>query len=411
MENKVYTIEDCLESLAGLRKNCNFTLDSSDKSFLKSIANQTRKGISLTDRQYAAVMEKILGYRQQFDDQEFINFDTAIQNLRKPLRSIDRSRWIKIVNKDGINYLAIRFVFSKSLITLIENLRNVDRDAVYDRENKTHYFTLSEKNIFNIVSALDDKSFEIDSEVKEKYNKLLEMKEHKSRYIPGIYKFKLENLNKRAIDYIITDAGEPNKNNLSLFKDRSRLYGIDYFDEKDLDESLRQLTDLSQKIVRRKQKQVLIDAGEYNFDKITESILELSRFPLLVILNSSTDYDSLVTSYNSFKNVIPRDSFSVLYRKENKSKDDIRFNQYIAENKLNTDLDSNPKVVYINNDKLPKTLLKTNWKPLAAIYLNSTSLLRVSKIASYTNELDFVIHYSMNKSEYMGFELKQVDII
>ena len=95
MDNINYTIEDSLEYLVGLRKNVSFQLDSSDVSFLQSIARQTFKGTALTDRQCNVVKEKLLKYKDQFLKEDY-NIDYALDYLRMPLREIDRSKYVTI---------------------------------------------------------------------------------------------------------------------------------------------------------------------------------------------------------------------------------------------------------------------------------------------------------------------------
>jgi hypothetical protein len=293
-------------------------------------------------------------------------------------------------------------------LIIIEAIRSTDKDAIYDKENKIHYFTLSEKNIFNVINALQDKNFDIDSELQEKYEKIKIMNDNKRKYVPGVYGFKLENLNKTATDYIISDVGTPNNSNLALFKDRQRLYGLHHFDQAELDTSINQLTPLSQKIVRRTQKNILINTETFNFDRLAESLIELYRFPLLIILNEKTDFDELVTTFKSFRNILSNDDYCVLYRKDNADIQDKQFNEYIQHNNLNNKLDNSPKVVYTTKNKFPKTLLKTNWKPKAAVMFGSDGYMTNSKMQSYLNELDLVIHFDSESSPFMRGRIEKI---
>lgn len=416
MKNVANTIEDLLEILAGLQGQSKMQIESSDHNLLYSLARQTFKGTGLTDRQHELSKEKLSKYADQFTALDY-NFDFALDSLRIPLRQIDRSRWMKIVEHPGNtvyesyktnHWIAVRFIFNKKLISLIEAIRSTDNDAVYDKENKIHYFTLSEKNIFNVINALKDKNFEIDPELQEKYEKIKIMNDNKRKYVPGVYNFNLENLNQKAIDYIISDIGNPNNYNLALYKDRYRLYGLHYFDQDNLDDSISQLTTLSQKIVRRTQRTVLVNTETFNFDRLAESLIELDRFPVLIILNEKTDFDELVTTYKSFKNILSEDDFCVLYRKDNADTSDKQFNEYIQTNKLNNKLDHYPKVVYTTKNKFPKTLLKTNWKPKAAVMFGSDGYLTNTKMNSYLNELDLVIHFDTDASPYMRGRIEKI---
>jgi len=416
MINVANTIEDLLEITAGLKEQAKIQIESSDYNLLYSLARQTFKGTGLTDRQHELSKEKLAKYADQFTALDY-NFVVALNSLRLPLRQIDRTRWIKIVDHPGNtvyesyktnHWIAIRFIFNKKLISLIEAIRSSDKDAVYDKENKIHYFTLSEKNIFNVINALQDKNFEIDPLLQEKYQKIKLMHDNTKNYVPGVYGFKLKNLNQKAIDHIVSDIGIPTSDNLSLFKDRQKVYGLHYFDQDDLNLSARKLTILSQKIIQRSQNNVLVNKEIFNFNTLTESLIELDRFPLLVMMNEKTDFDELIMTHNSFKNVLDKGDFSVLYRKDNTDPCNKQFNEYIQDNKLNNKLDNNPKIVYITKDKFPKTLLKTNWKPRAVIMIGSDRFFSNTKMTVYTSEFDLIIHYDSNPSPYMNGRIEKL---
>lgn len=414
MKTVVNSIEDLLETIVGLKDSQPIQIDSSDHNLLHSLGRQVVKGIGLTDRQYDLSKEKIQKYKDQLIDYDV---DTAIEKLRIPLRQLDRSRWIKIVDYPGKavyesskthHWIAVRFIFNKKLISLIEAIRSTDRDAIYDKENKIHYFALSEKNIFNILNALKDKNFDIDPELQEKYETIKNMNDNKKDYIPGVYGFKLKNLNEKSIDYIISDIGNPDRENLALLKDRHRMYGLNHFDQEDLDFSISQLTTLSQKIVKRNKNKVLVDSGVFTFDRVAESLLELDRFPLLIILNEKSDLDELVITYKSFQNILNDDDICVLYRKDNTDDQNKQFNQYIKNNNLNNKIDTNPKIVYTTKDKFSKTLLKTNWKPKAVFMFGSEGLFSNSKMNLYLNEFDLVMHYDNDSSPYLKGKIEKL---
>tara|TARA_B110000858_G_C17745025_1_gene446876 strand:- start:68 stop:1279 length:1212 start_codon:yes stop_codon:yes gene_type:complete len=398
----MFTIEDYIEILAGIQESHKFDIDRSDYSLVTSLAKQTFKGTGLTDRQYDLTKLKLLEYKEQFESNGMSNIEHNLDNLRIPIRSIDRSRWVRIVEIKDKDYIAVRFTFNKKLISALECINSIENKSLYN--DKVRYYLLTELNLYKVINALQDKNFEIQLELTEKYKVLEEMNNNRKSYIPGIYSFKLENLHNNAVDYIISSIGEPTTDNLALYKDRSRLFGIEHFDEEDLNFSINKLTTLSQKIVRRSQKDVMINSDVYNFDTVAESLLELNRYPLLVCLNDATDYDNLQTVYHSFRNIFSDDSFCTLYRKNNTSADNIAFNQYIKDNNLNNTLDFRSKVVYTSINKMSKTILKSNWKPQAAILMGS---IRSPKIDAYLSEIDLVIHYDTDISPFTRYRQDQ----
>ena len=159
-------------------------------------------------------------------------------------------------------------------------------------------------------------------------------------------------------------------------------------------------TSLSQKIIRRNNAKVLIDPTEYPFDRLAESLLELSRYPILVVLNDKDDFDNLTKVYQSFRNIFDSESFCTLYRKDNNSADNTAFNQYVREHNLNNSLALSSKIVYTNINKMSKVLLQSEWKPQCALFMGS---MRSNAIDPYIDELDLVIHYDVDSSQFTRF--------
>lgn len=406
----IHSIEDCLEVLTGLQKhNLEFQINSSEETIFNSIARQVFKGTALTDRQYNLMKEKLSNYSTQFEAQGVIGFERALNRLRNPIREIDRSRWIKIVDHPGNNvyqssdeglWIAVKFIFSKKLIQKFEPIKKEIKNHFYDSDKKIHYFKLNEHSVYQIVSAVQNSDFEIEPALNQYYEKLVEMKNNKETYIPGIYNYKLKNLNKKSIDYMINTIGEPCKDNLALYKDRQQQLGLHYFDEDALEQSISQLTVLASKIVKRTKKSVQIKPSEYNFNNLAESILELERFPLLVVLTETSALEELHTVHNSLKGFISDTECSVMFRLDNEK--NYNFNNYIKTHNLNSSVDENTKVVYISNSKIPKPLVKSNWKSNTVLLMSSIKSMISSD--AYINESDLIIHYDDNMSQYLRFQ-------
>ena len=410
---KLITIEDCIEALAGTHEHivCSKEIEFSDKGLIYSLARQTVRGTAYTDRQRELAISKATHYKSILEEVD-IDVTTSVTQLRMPLRSIDRSRWIKLKNQmqslipfnnPDEQYIAVRFSFQKNLISALENINS--KPIHYDKINKTHYFEYNERTLHNVVSALTNKGFEIQPELQERYEILEMMNNNKKNYVPGIYSLKLKNLHAKAIDYAISTIGSPDVDNLAMYKDRDQLLGITHFDEDDLNNSIRKLTTLSQKIVKRKSSNILINSDEHVFDRVAESILELNRYPLLVVLNDETELENLQKVHQSFRNIFSNDDFCSLYRKENISPGNTEFNEYIKQNKLNNSLAIKSKVVYTSINKMSKVMLKSEWRPQAAILMGSR---RSTKVDQFLQELDLVIHYDTDVSPFRKFSSLQV---
>ena len=104
------------------------------------------------------------------------------------------------------------------------------------------------------------------------------------------------------------------------------------------------------------------------------------------------EIDGLINTHQSFKNIIFDENISVLFRLDNDDDDGYNFNAYVKKNNLNSPLDKDTKIVYINNNKLPKPLIASNWLPeVTILYGNSRTS---TNVQLYINSCDLVIHYT-----------------
>lgn len=402
----MFTVEDYIEFLTGFKGSADIKLDKSDYALMFSFAKQIARSIPFTDKQCELAKTKITYYKDELIKNDYEVND--LTQLRMPLRSIDRSRWVRIVEKindpkltieDNGPWIALRFIFQKKLIGGIERIQSSLDEKIYDKEKKIHYFSLNENSVYEILSSFNEQNnFEVDQQLTDYYEKILKMKNDKEQYVPGIYNFKLKNLSLKGVEYAVSTIGEPDINNLCYYYDQRERLGLEHFDEEDIYQSVKSLTPLTKKIVNRKQDNILVNKKEYTRENLVESVLELYRFPLLIILNDETCHDELLQFYKAFNGIIPDESCSVLFRLDNTGEGKY-FNQAVKQYNLNNPVDNNTKIVYINN-KLPKPLLKTSWAPISAITNYSGKTYGSDKLEAYLNDIDLVIHYDDDVSPW-----------
>lgn len=403
---KLETIEDYLECLCGfvLDDKFKFSIDKSDYNLVTSLGRQSFKGLAFTDRQYNLLKEKLFSYKEQFENNNIDGLEESFNNLRLPLREIDRRKTIEIIKEDDSLFIKVKFPFNKKLIDLIEILRQIP-GARYNKETKVHVIPYNEQLFFKVFDYVKDRNFTFDERLEKLYKDLLEMKNNKENHVPGVYGFKLKNLNEKAFEYAISSIGEPNEKNLPIYADRKEQIGLHHFDEEDLTLSLDKLTTLSKLIVKRNKTNVLINSNKFSLEDIAGSILELHRFPILVILNEDP-LDGMLKVHKLFEGIFANDSFSVMFRLDNKDEYAKSFNQAVKEYNLNNKLDINSKVVYINNDKLPKTILTTEFKPQSVLLINSKRV--HSKFEAYLNNFDLIMHYDTDASPFVSKDIEKL---
>lgn len=374
MKNDANTIEDLLEILAGFKDQAKLQIETTDATIMHSIARQVLKGTALTDRQFALMQEKLQTYRDQFVALEY-DFDRAVDTLRQPLRHIDRSKYIKVVKTneafsnvpyepqmENWSWIKVRFPFSKSLIMKINNISRLEGYG-HSKGSHEHHFLLNDYNILKVLDQFIESKFEIDEQLLERYKIIKKISNKPENYIPGIYNTEIKNVDKNIISEMESVIGPLTEDTLINYIDRHRQFGI-----QKITHDIKN-TYLLTEVATRKECAYVSNPEVQKLDKILDVIVELDRFPLLVCINDVDPESQLAEFYNYFKNFIPSEQQSVLFRTDNFKNPE--FNQFVKQNKLNNWVDNTSKIVYINTNKLPKVLLKSTFKPITAITIGS----------------------------------------
>ena len=370
----IVNIEDCLEYLAGLRESpVEFTIEKTDHTIMTSIARQTFRGVALTVRQSELMYEKLQSYRDQFDNLDW-DFDYAVNQLRQPLRHIDRSKYIKIVDND----IVIRFPFRKTEIMLVQEVVNQAGDGYHHQKGShQHSFAFTESNILNIVDRFKNKQFVIDQELLDLHHDIKLIHNNPQDYLSGISNMELINIHPTLQPIINDELGDLTSETMTQFIDRRFRYGFNHI-ELPTDKST-----LVNQIVCRTDKTFQSKPSMHSLHNMLDALWKLNRFPLLVILDKEPE-NELHEIANHFRDILNPEEQSVLFRLADK---DAGFNQLIKDRKLNNWVDKSTKVVYISKNKLPKLFVNSEWKPSAAFSFTSSMDRYVNDYVSFNCDL------------------------
>ena len=349
------TIEDCLELLAGFRKESdNFSLMKEDYTIMHSIARQVFKGTALTDRQLALMQTKLLAYKDQFDNADI---PLEINKLRHPLRKINRDKYVKLDN----DKIKVRFPFKKSDIMLINEISHKSKGYTHQKGSHEHFFDYTELNVKNILDRFASKSFKIDKELFEVYHEIKHMEAQKENYVPGIFNMQLKNINASAKKLMELDIGKLNDDTFIKYVDRKFKYGLAHVD-------LREPKNITESIAFRKSIVYESKPSTERLEDLLGSLWQLDRFPLLVILDKEYAEKQLHDMLTYYRDILNVDQQSVLFRLDDKN---AGFNHLVKDRKVNNWVDKSTKIVYISKDKLPKLLINCECKPTVALCFNS----------------------------------------
>lgn len=378
------TIEDILDFVVN---SDTIELMPSDKGILTSIDRQLKRGSALTDRQHALIKTKLVSYKN-FVNTNFVDFDTALDILKYPLRSVDRSKTVTVEN----GHIMVKFPFSKKTIVLLDDvIEKCRRFYSHAKGTNVHQFKLNEITVEMIVDAFYNKNFFIDEEIMDHYKKVKEAKMNPNVIVPGVYNNELKNFRQPALDFIKGEIGEISPENLIKLYDRRRRYGIAHIVCEDPG-------DLIGNIAFRDDTEIAIDPAKYSLNDIVYAVMELDRFPLLVLVDDDKTLDNVATVYNAFKGIVPNDKQTVLFRVDTNG--DYNLNNFVHDQKLNNWLDKNTQIVYINKNKLPKLLLRSEWKPMATLALSSYRC--NTNVLTYVKDVCDLIMYNDKDMSIIG---------
>ena len=403
-------IEDILHILVD-----SIGISGADAPILASISRQCKKGIAMTDRQYQLVTNKLNNHKDLLARHN-VEFNNNAPRL--PLREIDRSKYISLVKtedvypntpyemyKQNYNWIKVRFPFSKQDIHKIEQVvhnvssRNRRKDYVHSKGSHEHFFLYNSYTVYILVKEFYNRNFVIDKNLVDVFQQVQIILDNKSNIIPCFADNQFKNVHESAMELI---DNEIDKENTILLKDRGFRYG--YFVPEYKNNNT--LNDL---IVSRESREVLVDPKKYNINELVRAIYELNRFPLLVTVDQENCFNQLLEMHKAFKYIIEDTQQSVLFRVDNDDKENSDLNDYIKHNNLNNWVDKNTKIVYIKKNKLPKALLTSDFKPVAA--LGKTTMRNNAQVDVYINFNCDLILYHDNQENLFGKYSKKYGLL
>jgi len=355
-------------------------IETPARSILESICQQTQKDIALTDRQYALVVEKLKPFESELDGVLIEHIPT-----RMPLRSIDRQKYIKIVDhqeasgneyiskylsesfKQNWKWIKVRFPFAKKDIVKIQSLNISSKEYIHHRGSHEHFYKLTPINAFKVVEALKLRNFEVDNALIEYVSKVKDILTAELKYNSSF-----ENVIKRM------DASEQEYiHSLTPLQqaDRSIRYGYSI--------NKGDVFNLTEMIAYRTDAAVPADPEIWSINDIANSINTLGRFPLIITVDEDECYHQLVEIHQAFVPYVDDSLQSVMFRADSNDIKNTEMNAYVKNQKLNNWVDNNTKIVYIKKNKLPKPLLSSSFLPICC--LSKSSIRPHNNVKSYVD--------------------------
>ena len=363
-------------------------LSNRDAKVLKNLAKSLDDARYITKNQASLVL-KILGENAaNFPEyQDDINALLVHPVWARSFRVIQQRRKIFIDSSLEYPQIVIELTYSAELQKIMAGFGKSVEGFVQISPGKIYGALLTEKNIVEILDKLKSFKFSVSDELKELYNTIKSWSKLDFEDQYRITTISYPNFEKQ----IIADLGIDTALDENIISDRSNRYQYFVENTKNSENIPKNLTEA---IAFRKQSKIWIDNTTYNLAEIFESFKTLRRFPTLVVFDTRDSKKCLEKLQNLSESLEKHgitDGVGIYFRLDN----DVHgkeFNQYIAEKKYNCHLDHNTKIVGVQSGKIPKFLLKTDWKPMSVVSLDHP--LRHSKTAVYASCCDLIVTHT-----------------
>jgi hypothetical protein len=357
-----------------------------DFKVLKSIGHTITTPLYITANQgslIVKILEKHIDLFKPIVDE----IDEILKNptWKQAFRVIEKKRNLRLgTDPYGNQKLIIEFTYSADIRKSLGALEKKLLDMSSATNGKSHFFDVTEKNIVTIIEEIDHLGFDIDETIKNWYETI---KSWSKREITNQFMFTSETADTFQ-KLVKKELGITEIPNHLLVEDRSMRY--QYFTEK----SEKIPENLTEMIATRTSPFCWVNRKEVGIGEIFKSLLELERFPVMVVFDGYDENRCLTDLRNFSENLEKNGIFEnvgVYFRLANNENGKV-FNQLIKDKNYNTQLSDRTKVVAVQNGKIPKFFLKNSWYPMSIIAIGNS--LKNNKTAVYANSCDLVINYT-----------------
>lgn len=357
--------------------NSQVTFPERDLRILKSLGNQIRSNKFLTENQGKLLVKIFKENQSSLKQVEWYRSD-FFDNITysKPFRVIENVKKIYIDPKNS-NAFIVEFSFNKRIKATLTETINKEKINTHFINGKTTSIDFTELNLYHVIKNLKKYNFVVSDNLLLMYKEIENILLKKENY-------KLNFINNAPLTKKLTEEiGIESLSDTKILADNRLRYSFDI--DYDYNDSL------SSKIASRKKTKLWIQKEKANLNEVIHALYELKRFPILFVLESHQQQESITNLKNIHMSLSELGkTVNVYFRLDNSSGKE--FNEYISFNSLNNFLTNQTDSIILDNRHLPKFLFTTNWYPRSVIAF--TNNFRSNKTSSYCDMVDLCIYYT-----------------
>ena len=354
-----------------------------DLKVLKSLAKLITTPTFITENQGRLLIKILSENINNFTSSKpQLSLSLEAPTWSQSFRIVDRTKKLFIDSAEA--QIVVEFAFSSAIRKMLNGISKRITGFFQQHAGKYYRADLTEKNIVVLVEELTPLGFDIDQKLLDFYNIIKSWSETDVRSQYFLTNITHTNFQKQ----ITADLGLETAIDENIINDRSVRY--QYI----LENPRKTPENLTETIANRVSSKVWVNKKEVRLDQVISSLLKLQRLPTLMIFDSNDHkkcFEELELLNESLEENGIFDQVGIYFRLPN-DEHGASFNKLIADRGYNYNLDSSTKIVGVQNGKIPKFFLKTDWKPMSVITIGNT--LKQTKTAVYANYCDLIISYT-----------------
>jgi hypothetical protein len=330
-----------------------------DQKLINSLYDQISRGSGFTEKQSTLVLKTLVRYSASLSAflQKDISPFLSKPSYRLPIRQINTKKKLSIVEHEQYKkVISAIFPYSEEQVALIRKNKDQLGYAVWDKEEKCWFFSLTEYNVQFLMELAEKENFEIDEEFQNYANQIKDILKNIEPHIPMLVieekTPKIVNCSKNMPPLETTDLLR------SVFEARQR--GILTWDEtisKFLDSD--EVDPITREFLKSEFRDSMHIDSEIHKISVLGTIVK-NMGPILVVIPGGSELENLMIAYKFLSEIgISNNEISVMFRLPSDTHEN--FNNFVKNNNLNSPLTEQTKIVFVSS-KLPKPVLKSKIK-------------------------------------------------
>jgi len=370
------TVENLIVKLSYTIYNSKVSINNYDQKIIFSFSEQIARNVGFTEKQATLALKILKKYKNHLNTELKLYVGDFFENplFKFPIRTSINQKIMSIVQTGIFNKeVKVQFPYNETYITKIRQNKNKLDKAIWNPDEKSWFFSLSEKNLRFLMDFANTENFQISNELKMYFDQIVEVIKNIENIVPMLTldgtTIKFKNISEKIPDF--------STNNILEAFFTARKYGI--FSHDDVLAGLLDQCDaipvIKEFLKTDPSENFYINSEKTDFSQLTDIIKYLS--PCLFVIPNGNQLEDLQKSVNFLNSIgISNEQMSVMFRLP--SETDKNFNIFVKNQNLNNLINENIQVAFING-KLPKPLLKSQIKFNSIVNLGGKNDHRVIK--------------------------------